>query len=86
MNALASHPLLLCYDGSPGSKLAIETQSVAELIKANGVVPMLADWTDRSPAIKKALMVVMFLRFPHPLPKWGEGSDLDLHVVGHAVL
>jgi nucleotide-binding universal stress UspA family protein len=25
LNAFASHPLLLCYDGSPGSKLAIET-------------------------------------------------------------
>jgi thiol:disulfide interchange protein len=36
-------------------KLAVETDAVYELIKANGVVPMLADWTDRSPTIKKAL-------------------------------
>ena len=26
-----------------------------ELVEANGVVPMLADWTDQSPTIKKAL-------------------------------
>ncbi|MGD0382476.1 MAG: thioredoxin family protein [Thermoguttaceae bacterium] len=36
-------------------KLAVETDAVYELVKANGVVPMLADWTDQSPTIKKAL-------------------------------
>jgi thiol:disulfide interchange protein len=36
-------------------KFAVETDAVGELIKANGVVPMLADWTDRSPMIKQAL-------------------------------
>ena len=35
-------------------KFAIETDAVRELVKANGVVPMLADWTDQSPTIKKA--------------------------------
>src|SRR6266404_154804 len=39
-----------------------------------------------SAAIKNALIVVMFLRSLHPLPKWGEGSELDLHVVRDAVL
>jgi thiol:disulfide interchange protein len=36
-------------------KFAVETDAVGELIKANEVVPMLADWTDRSPMIKQAL-------------------------------
>ncbi len=36
-------------------KFAVETDAVGELIKANGVVPMLADWTDYSPMIKQAL-------------------------------
>ena len=37
------------------SKWAIETQDVADLLKKNGVVPLLADWTDYSPVIKKTL-------------------------------
>ncbi len=36
-------------------KFAVETDAVGELIKVNEVVPMLADWTDRSPMIKQAL-------------------------------
>ena len=44
-----------CPNCKTNSKLAIETDAVGELIKANGVVPMLADWTDQSPTIKKAL-------------------------------
>jgi thiol:disulfide interchange protein len=36
-------------------KVAIETDAVRDLIKTNRVVPMIADWTDRSPIIKKAL-------------------------------
>jgi thiol:disulfide interchange protein len=44
-----------CPNCKTNSKLAIETEAVAELVKANGVAPMLADWTDESPMIKKAL-------------------------------
>ena len=44
-----------CPNCKTNSKLAIETEAVAELVKANGVVPLLADWTDESPIIKKAL-------------------------------
>jgi len=35
-------------------KFAIDTQEVRELVEKNRVVPMLADWTDESPVIKKA--------------------------------
>ncbi|MEN6558033.1 MAG: thioredoxin family protein [Thermoguttaceae bacterium] len=44
-----------CPNCKTNSKLAIDTEAVAALIHRNGVVPMLADWTDESPMIKKAL-------------------------------
>jgi cytochrome c biogenesis protein CcdA len=44
-----------CPNCKTNSRLAIETDAVAALVKANGVVPLLADWTDESPAIKKTL-------------------------------
>ena len=44
-----------CLTCKTNLKLAIETDAVRDLVKANGVVPMLADWTDQSPTIKKAL-------------------------------
>ncbi len=44
-----------CPNCKSNLKFAIETESVRRLIAANGVVPMLADWTDPSPVIKKAL-------------------------------
>jgi thiol:disulfide interchange protein len=44
-----------CPNCKTNSKLAIETDAVAQLVRGNGVVPMLADWTDQSPTIKKAL-------------------------------
>jgi thiol:disulfide interchange protein len=44
-----------CPNCKTNSKFAIETEAVAELVKTNGVVPLLADWTDQSPMIKKAL-------------------------------
>jgi len=44
-----------CPNCKTNSKLAIETDAVRTKIEANGVVPFLADWTDRSPVIKKAL-------------------------------
>jgi thiol:disulfide interchange protein len=36
-------------------KFAIETDAVRRLVDNNRVVPMLADWTDHSPTIKKSL-------------------------------
>jgi thiol:disulfide interchange protein len=44
-----------CLTCQTNSKVAIETDAVRELIEKNQVVPMLADWTDESPTIKKAL-------------------------------
>jgi len=44
-----------CLTCQTNSKTAIERQAVLELVEANGVLPLLADWTDRSPVIKKAL-------------------------------
>jgi suppressor for copper-sensitivity B len=36
-------------------KMAIDTAEVRQWIAQNGVIPLLADWTDQSPVIKKAL-------------------------------
>jgi len=44
-----------CPNCKTNSKLAIETEAVRQWIEANGVVPLLADWTDRSETIKKAI-------------------------------
>lgn len=44
-----------CLTCKTNLKFAIETDAVRDLIEANGVVAMLADWTDQSPTIKKAL-------------------------------
>ena len=35
--------------------MAIEKREVLALVEKNRVVPLLADWTDESPVIKKAL-------------------------------
>ena len=44
-----------CLTCKTNLKFSIETDAVRDLVKANRVVPMLADWTDQSPMIKKAL-------------------------------
>ncbi len=44
-----------CPNCKTNSKLAIETDAVRQLVETNGVVALLADWTDRSETIKKAL-------------------------------
>ncbi|MCE5269617.1 MAG: thioredoxin family protein [Planctomycetaceae bacterium] len=44
-----------CPNCKLNSKFAIERTSVLKLVSENGVVPMLADWTDHSPTIKKSL-------------------------------
>ena len=36
-------------------KVAIDTEKVLQLVEKNGVVPMIADWTDRSPMIEEVL-------------------------------
>ncbi|MBN2578773.1 MAG: thioredoxin family protein [Pirellulales bacterium] len=44
-----------CPNCKWNSKWAIETEGVLEIVQQNGVVPLLADWTDHSIVIKKAL-------------------------------
>jgi thiol:disulfide interchange protein len=44
-----------CPNCKWNSKVAIETEAVAKRVKENGVVPLLADWTDESETIKKAI-------------------------------
>ena len=36
-------------------RLAVDTEKVAQMVERNRVAPMLADWTDRSPAIKRTI-------------------------------
>ena len=44
-----------CLSCKANLKFAINTEDVRQLVDANGVVPLLADWTDGSPEIKAAL-------------------------------
>ncbi len=44
-----------CPNCKTNSRLAIEKEAVLKLVRANGVAPLMADWTDESPMIKKAL-------------------------------
>jgi thiol:disulfide interchange protein len=44
-----------CLTCKTNLKFAIETNAVRDLVASNDVVPMLADWTDRSQAIKDTL-------------------------------
>jgi thiol:disulfide interchange protein len=44
-----------CLTCKTNLKLAVDTDAVHKLVIANRVLPMLADWTDQSPTIKKAL-------------------------------
>lgn len=53
-----------CLTCKANLKFAVETNAVRDLVAANGVVPMLADWTDRSPTIKKALNELGFNSIP----------------------
>jgi thiol:disulfide interchange protein len=44
-----------CLTCKTNLKFAVDTPDVAQLVEENRVVPMLADWTDKSPTIKKAI-------------------------------
>jgi thiol:disulfide interchange protein len=44
-----------CLTCKTNIKFSIDTEAVRELIAKDRIVPMLADWTDESPDIKKAL-------------------------------
>ena len=44
-----------CPNCKTNSKVAIEREEVLAVVEKNRVVPLLADWTDESPVIKRAL-------------------------------
>ncbi|HUT09714.1 MAG TPA: thioredoxin family protein [Thermoguttaceae bacterium] len=44
-----------CLTCKTNLKFAVDTQAVRDLVEKNQVVPMLGDWTDRSPMIKQAI-------------------------------
>lgn len=44
-----------CWNCQVNMRVAIDKEAVAEVVQENGVVPMVADWTDRSPEIQKKL-------------------------------
>ena len=69
-----------CLTCKTNLKLAIETDAVHGLIKANGVVPMLADWTDQSPTIKKALNDLGYNSIP-VLAIWPANSQSNNAIV-----
>lgn len=53
-----------CPNCKVNSKVAIERPAVLKLIQDNRVLPLLADWTDRSPVIKQALNELGFNSIP----------------------
>ncbi|MEN6457518.1 MAG: thioredoxin family protein [Thermoguttaceae bacterium] len=64
-----------CVNCKANSKFAIERASVLRLISANRVVPLLADWTDYSPTIKKAFNDLGYNSIP-VLAIWpGDSAD-----------
>lgn len=70
-----------CLTCKTNLKFAIETNAVRDLIKANGVVPMLADWTDHSPMIKRALNELGYNSIP-VLAIWpAKGSGKNVMVL-----
>jgi len=44
-----------CWNCQVNMRVAIDKEGVAKVVEENGVVPMVADWTDRSPEIQKKL-------------------------------
>ena len=56
---------------------AIDTKRVSQLVRQNGVVPMIADWTDRSPMIKQVLTKELKRQSVPVLAIWPAGSPDD---------
>ena len=61
IDALAGHPVFVdftadwCLSCKANEKTVLASQSVRDAMKANGVVPLMADWTRRDPVITKWL-------------------------------
>ncbi len=53
-----------CLTCKTNLKVAINREEVRELVERNGVVPLLADWTDKNDTIKQALAELNSLSIP----------------------
>lgn len=62
-------------------KFAIDTEAVGQLVAKNGVVPMVADWTDRSPAIKEFLVKRLNRQAIPVLAIWPAGATDDQVII-----
>ena len=60
---------------------AIDTAGVGELVESNGVVPMLADWTDHSPAIKDFLTQRLKRQSIPVLAIWPASAPFDQPII-----
>jgi len=70
-----------CLTCKANIKFAIDTQRVRKVVEENGVLPMLADWTDRSPVIKQALNELGYQSIPL-LAIWpGDSTQRDVIVL-----
>lgn len=56
---------------------AIDTKRVSQLVQQNGVVPMIADWTDHSPMIKEVLTKDLKRQSVPVLAIWPAGAPDD---------
>jgi len=64
-----------CLTCKANLKFSIETDRVRELVDHNGVVTLLADWTDKSPTIKQSLNELGYNSIPLLVIYPGEKSD-----------
>ena len=69
-----------CPNCKTNSRVAIETDAVLKLVKANKVEPLLADWTDQSPTIGKALEELGCASIP-VLAIWPAGEPDDKVII-----
>lgn len=65
-----------CLTCKTNLKLAIDTRRVRRLVQENGVVPLIADWTDKSPVIKDTLNGLGYNSIPL-LAIWPAGAPDD---------
>jgi thiol:disulfide interchange protein len=70
-----------CLTCKANLKFAIDTRAVAAKVEENQVVPVLADWTDKSPVIKEALNKLGSNSIPLLAIYPAGGSDKDVIVL-----
>lgn len=70
-----------CLTCKANLKFAIDKASVAQKVEENRVVPILADWTDKSPAIKNALNGLGSNSIPLLAIYPAGGSDKDVIIL-----